>query len=77
LVFALIKTVSATKKSTGVYANNGYGYGGAQGVITPIHCAAINPNPEFIKKLLDMAPEFSIPDDIMRKPIHYAATCSG
>ncbi|EAS02069.2 WGR domain protein (macronuclear) [Tetrahymena thermophila SB210] len=71
------KKVSITKKSTGVYSKNSYGFGGAQGIITPIHCAAINPNPEFIKKLLEISPEFTIPDDLMRKPVHYAATCEG
>lgn len=71
------RKVSATKKSQGTYASNEYGYGSAQGIITPIHCAAINPNPDFIKKLLDIAPEFTIADDMLRKPIHYAAACEG
>ena len=40
-----------TKKATG---NN---------VITPIHCAAINPHVDLIKKLLEVSPEFSVTDD--------------
>jgi len=43
--------------------------------ITPIHCAAINPNPKFLEKLLEAKPVYSIMDDQMRKPIHYAAAC--
>jgi len=46
-------------------------------IITPVHCAAINPNPEFLNLLLDISNEFSIMDEIMRKPVHYAAVCSG
>lgn len=42
--------------------------------ITPIHCAAINPNSEILKALLDAKPEYSIMDYEMRKPIHYAAS---
>ena len=44
-------------------------------IITPIHCAAINPNPEFLKVLLEISNEYSIMDEIMRKPVHYAAAC--
>jgi ankyrin repeat protein len=53
------------------------GFGGFQGIITPIHAAAINPNPDFIKALVEASNEFNIQDDIMRKPIHYAAACRG
>ena len=59
------KRVSVTKKTIG----------GA--VITPIHCAAINPNAKFIETLLESAPEFSIADEKLRKPVHYAAACEG
>ncbi|EGR33749.1 WGR domain protein, partial [Ichthyophthirius multifiliis] len=68
------KKVSATKKSIGTYGKYG---GGSQGSITPIFCAAINPNVEFLKKLLEISPEYSTPDDLMRKPIHYASACEG
>lgn len=44
-------------------------------IITPIHCAAINPNPDILKSLLDSSSEFSVPDEKQRKPVHYAATC--
>jgi ankyrin repeat protein len=46
-------------------------------LITPIHCAAINPNAEFLRILLEISNEFSIMDEFMRKPIHYAAVCVG
>lgn len=46
-------------------------------IVTPLHCAAINPNPDIIKALLKVAPEFTIPDELLRKPIHYAAACVG
>ena len=48
-----------------------------ESVITPIHCAAINPNPKILEALFDVSPEFSIPDDKLRKPVHYAAACEG
>jgi len=47
-----------------------------QSAITPIHFAAINPNVEILKGLLEKAPEYSIADFAMRKPIHYAAACT-
>ena len=59
------KGVSVTKKA--------YGQSG----IMPIHCAAINPIPDILKGLLESCPEHSIPDEILRKPIHYAAACEG
>jgi ankyrin repeat protein len=46
-------------------------------LITTVHCAAINPNPEFLGALLEITNELSIMDEIMRKPVHYAATCVG
>ncbi|XP_033125958.1 poly [ADP-ribose] polymerase tankyrase-like [Anneissia japonica] len=45
--------------------------------ITPLHCAAINPNPKILAKLLDSLPEYSLPDKKNMKPIHYAAACEG
>lgn len=44
-------------------------------IVTPIHCAAINPNPEILKSLLESSQEFSVPDEKLRKPVHYAAVC--
>ncbi|XP_022105519.1 tankyrase-like protein [Acanthaster planci] len=45
--------------------------------VTPIHCAAINPNPKILAKLLSLCPEYAIADSRGRKPIHYAAACEG
>ncbi|CAK74015.1 unnamed protein product (macronuclear) [Paramecium tetraurelia] len=56
-----IKKPSATKKTGGDY------------LITPIHCAAINPSHTCLQKLLDISQEYNILDEIHRKPIHYAA----
>ncbi|XP_022093032.1 tankyrase-like protein [Acanthaster planci] len=43
--------------------------------ITPLHCAAINPNPKIIAKLLTVSPDVSFPDQAGFTPIHYAAAC--
>ncbi|CAK63631.1 unnamed protein product (macronuclear) [Paramecium tetraurelia] len=56
-----IKKPSATKKSGGTY------------LVTPIHCAAINPNHACLQKLLEISQEYNILDDFHRKPVHYAA----
>ena len=45
--------------------------------ITPIHCAAINPNAKYLTRLLGVLPEYNLPDKQNRRPIHYAAACSG
>ncbi|XP_013405042.1 tankyrase-like protein, partial [Lingula anatina] len=45
--------------------------------ITPIHCAAINPNAKYLAKLLSAAPEYNLMDHEMRRPVHYAAACTG
>ena len=45
--------------------------------LTPIHCACINPNPYYLKTLLDLNPEHSIVDAELRRPVHYAAACEG
>lgn len=62
---ANIKKVSVTKKTTG------------NSSITPLHCAAINPNTEILEALLKISPEYSIQDENMRKLVHYAAACEG
>ncbi|CAF3979132.1 unnamed protein product [Rotaria sp. Silwood1] len=46
-------------------------------VITPIHCAAMNPNAKYLKQLLTITSEVNIPDKRNRRPIHYAAVCEG
>ena len=60
-----VKKASALKKTQGTM------------LITPVHCAAINPNAEFLAALLEVSNEFSIMDEMMRKPVHYAAVCLG
>ena len=45
--------------------------------ITPLHCACINPNPKYLKALLDANPELNVIDQDLRKPVHYAAACEG
>lgn len=44
---------------------------------TPLHCAAINPNENFLKQLIDANPDFNVIDQEQRRPIHYAAACVG
>ncbi|CAF0899034.1 unnamed protein product [Didymodactylos carnosus] len=45
--------------------------------ITPVHCAAINPNSKYLKQLLTIMPEINILDKYERRPIHFAAACEG
>lgn len=45
--------------------------------ITPLHCACINPNPTYLKQLMDVNPDFLLTDTDLRKPVHYAAACVG
>ncbi|XP_022096541.1 serine/threonine-protein phosphatase 6 regulatory ankyrin repeat subunit B-like [Acanthaster planci] len=45
--------------------------------ITPVHFAAINPNPKILEKLMSILPEYAIEDDYGLRPIHYAAACEG
>ncbi|CAF2682426.1 unnamed protein product [Rotaria sp. Silwood2] len=45
--------------------------------VTPIHCAAINPNVKYLKQLLAIVSEYNISDKQEQKPIHYAAACEG
>ena len=45
--------------------------------VTPVHCAAVNPNTKYLKQLLNLSQEFNISDKRGRKPIHYAACCEG
>ena len=41
--------------------------------LTPLHCACINPNPKFLKALLDTGAEMQTIDSDLRRPVHYAA----
>lgn len=43
--------------------------------VTPLHFAAINPNKDVIKKLLEQNMELNTMDNLMHKPIHFAACC--
>jgi len=38
--------------------------GGSLGLITPLHCACINPNPEFLRVILERVEDFNLADDI-------------
>ncbi len=43
---------------------------------TPIHCAAISNNPDFLRKLLKIFTDvINVEDSYHRKPIHYASLC--
>ncbi|GAB1609603.1 poly [ADP-ribose] polymerase tankyrase-like isoform X2 [Argonauta hians] len=44
--------------------------------ITPIHCAAINPNVKYLQTLLNIQPDINIVDKWQRRPVHYAAACT-
>ncbi|KAG8179654.1 hypothetical protein JTE90_017793 [Oedothorax gibbosus] len=43
--------------------------------ITPLHCAAINPNPQYLTTLLSSTPSYDIADENGWRPIHYASVC--
>jgi hypothetical protein len=45
-------------------------------LLSPLHCACVNPNPAVIKSLLKVCPTFSLPDKQRRNMIHYAAANS-
>jgi ankyrin repeat protein len=45
--------------------------------ITPLHCAAINPNVKYLTRLLSIEPDINLMDRSHKRPIHYAAACSG
>lgn len=59
---AHIKRMNVTKKSLSSFRD-----------ITPIHCAAINPNGDILKYMLEVCGDIFVNDGDMRKPIHYAA----
>ena len=43
--------------------------------MTPMHIVCINPDSNFIKKLVQLGGDWNVLDDLNRKPIHYAACC--
>lgn len=45
--------------------------------LTPLHCACINPNPKYLKALMDTGAELQTIDTDLRRPVHYAAACEG
>jgi ankyrin repeat protein len=45
--------------------------------ITPLHCACINPNPKFLKALMETGPELQTVDTDLKRPVHYAGACEG
>ncbi|CAG2118208.1 unnamed protein product, partial [Medioppia subpectinata] len=57
------RSVSVLKKATG------------NSRITPLHCAAINPDGRHMQALLAQQPDFSVPDTQNWTPVHYAAVC--
>jgi ankyrin repeat protein/predicted DNA-binding WGR domain protein len=59
-----MKKINCPKKAYGI------------GNFTPIHCAAMNPNADILKHILEMNPEFLNMDSELRKPVHYAACCT-
>ena len=50
---------------------------GNQSMMTPLHCACINPNKKYLERLLSIEPDLNLEDKKGRKPIHYAACCQG
>jgi ankyrin repeat protein/predicted DNA-binding WGR domain protein len=45
--------------------------------VTPTHLASMNPNPDILKRFLEVGEEMFITDEYQRKPIHYAALSPG
>ncbi len=45
--------------------------------MTPLHCACVNPNVSALRQLYEVCPNVGLADDNLRKPVHYAAACSG
>lgn len=58
------KAVSVTKKAI------------QNAKITPLHCACINPNPQYLSQLLSYTSEYSISDENGWRPIHYTSVCT-
>jgi hypothetical protein len=65
-IYFVARKVSVTKKPND------------NGGVTPLHLAAINPNPKYLKELLDVVPDYNRADARMQyQIIHYAAACEG
>ncbi|GFO49165.1 poly [ADP-ribose] polymerase [Plakobranchus ocellatus] len=45
--------------------------------ITPLHCAAINPNVKYLTRLLSIEPDINLQTRSRARPIHFAAVCEG
>lgn len=45
-------------------------------LVSPLHCAAINPDPKYLEALLSQCDDISYADSMARKAIHYAASCT-
>lgn len=45
--------------------------------ITPLHCAAINPNVKYLTRLLSIEPDINLQTRSRARPIHFAAACEG
>ncbi|XP_041358942.1 poly [ADP-ribose] polymerase tankyrase-like [Gigantopelta aegis] len=46
------------------------------GKISPVHCAAINPNKKHLEELLSVESDYHSVDRKGRRPVHFAAACS-
>jgi ankyrin repeat protein len=63
--------INQLKKFYAIKHNEGNNY------CSPVHCAAINPNPEFLRKLLSIFTDIiDVEDNQQKKPIHYASVYS-
>jgi hypothetical protein len=45
--------------------------------ITPLHCAAVNPDTRALEALFRVVPDVHVVDADQRKLVHYAAACAG
>ena len=43
--------------------------------MTPMHVVCINPDVNFVKKMIELGADWNVLDDLNRKPLHYAACC--
>ena len=45
--------------------------------MTPLHCAAANPDVGPLKEMFSVCPDFNLADNGQRKLVHYAAASTG
>ncbi|GFR67750.1 poly [ADP-ribose] polymerase [Elysia marginata] len=45
--------------------------------ITPLHCAAVNPNVKYLTRLLSIEPDINLQTRSRARPIHFSAACEG